>query len=94
MIRFRCTQKARLLIGLDDRDLSDEANGDLEESDIARWSPWRPADSTTLRSVACFRPSVTDFAKTNNRAVTGSMTDHIKNRRWYFEERTPVPRLI
>jgi hypothetical protein len=31
MITFRCTQKARTLLGLGDRDLSDETEGDLYE---------------------------------------------------------------
>jgi hypothetical protein len=31
MITFRCTQKVRALIGLRDRDLSEETDGDLEE---------------------------------------------------------------
>jgi hypothetical protein len=31
MITFRCTQKARTLLGLSDRDLSDATEGDLYE---------------------------------------------------------------
>jgi hypothetical protein len=31
MITFRCTQKARRLLGLSDRDLSDDTEGDLSE---------------------------------------------------------------
>lgn len=127
MITFRCTQKARGLIGLRDRDLSEGTDGDLEEwfVDVATidhhrcllfthkvtlYSFWalavRKAD--LLRFEELFRHHALAalkadgfgedetvrllpagghrFAKTNNRAVTGSMNDHIKNSRWYFED--------
>jgi hypothetical protein len=78
MITFRCTQKARTLLGLRDRDLSDATEGDLYE-----WF----VDLATIDRHRCLLPaSGHRFAKTNSRSVTRSMNDHIWNSRHYFAQ--------
>ncbi len=126
MITFRCTKKVRDLLGLTDRDLDDESDGELyewfvETATIERYrcllfthkaslySFWALAvrkpdlmafdelfhhhalamlkgDGYTEMEIARLLPrSGCRFAKTNSRPVTGSMNDHVKNSRWYFE---------
>jgi hypothetical protein len=48
MITFRCTQKVRDLLGLHDRDLSDETDDDLQETLF----DGKATGATTIVSVA------------------------------------------
>ena len=126
VITFRCTKRVRDLLGLTDRDLDDETEGELYEwfvemATIERYRCLLFTHKLSLYSfwaVAVRKPDLLAFdelfqhhavamlkgdgysdveisrllprpghrfAKTNSRPVTGSMNDHVKNSRWYFE---------